>query len=171
MRRLKYLFIAGLVSIALGIAGISMSTPKAVLAADAPVACSDASQASDCDPGKVTESDAPCGGGDFLGLPKWYKYLKSQQYQDGLTGAPNCSPVLSGFNDVWKIVAAVIELLTRLATLIAIGFVVYGGVTYVISQGNPDKTKQALKTVINALVGLVITIISTAVVSYIAGRF
>ncbi len=118
-----------------------------------------------------TNSNYACGGGNFLGFPKWYKYLKSQVYTDNLTGAQSCNAVVEGVGDIWKIVAAVIEFLTRVASLVAIGFVVYGGFTYTLSQGNPDKTKQSLKTVINAAVGLVIAVIATAVVSFIAGRF
>ena len=106
-------------------------------------------------------------------FPTWYKYLDSQTSPDPdpLTGATVCQPKINGINDIWKVVAAVLELLLRLATLIAIGFVVYGGVTYTLSQGAPDKTKQALTTIIDALVGLVIAIVATALVSFIAGRF
>ena len=119
-----------------------------------------------------SSSAAPCQpSGAFLGLPTWYKYLEGQQVEDDATGASNCQPMLQGANDIWKVVAAVLEMLLRIATLIAIGFVVYGGITYIISQGAPDKTKEALKTIINALVGLVISIIAAAVVGFIAGRF
>lgn len=119
-----------------------------------------------------TAHAAPCQpGGSFLGLPTWYKYLEGQQVEDDATGASNCQPMLQGANDIWKVVAAVLEMLLRVASLVAIGFVVYGGVTYIISQGSPDKTKEALKTIISALVGLLISIIAAAVVGFIAGRF
>ena len=64
-----------------------------------------------------------------------------------------------------------IDLLLRLSALIAVGFIVFGGVTYTISQGQPDKTKEALRTIINALVGLAIAVVATAFVSFVAGRF
>ncbi len=112
-----------------------------------------------------------CTGGTFLGFPKWYKYLKSQPYTDELTGQHSCIPKVSGLTDIWRIVAAVIELLLRVGALVAVAFVLYGGITYTLSQANPDKTKQALKTIISALVGLVISIISTALVTFLAGRF
>lgn len=119
-----------------------------------------------------TTHAAPCQpGGSFLGLPTWYKYLEGQQVDDEATGASNCQPTLQGANDIWKVVAAVLEMLLRVASLVAIGFVVYGGITYIVSQGSPDKTKEALKTIISALVGLVISIIAAAVVGFIAGRF
>jgi hypothetical protein len=114
----------------------------------------------------------PCQpGGSLLGLPTWYKYLDGQRVMDDSTGIEICQPVFDGANDIWKVVAAVLEVLLRVGSLIAIGFVVYGGVTYILSQGAPDKTKQALQTIINALVGLVISIIAAALVGFIAGRF
>ena len=120
---------------------------------------------------------APCPGGGFLGLPTWHKHLEGVETDeiDSITGTSTgnkvCAPQIDGLSDIWKIVAAVLELLLRLASLIAIGLVVYGGVTYITSQGSPDKTKQALKTIINALIGLVISIIAAALVGFIAGRF
>lgn len=107
----------------------------------------------------------------FLGFPKWYKYLERSSYRDVPTGTIQCQPNLNGIADIWKIVAAVIEIFLRIGALIAIGFTVYGGIQYVVSQGQPDKTKQALMTIINALIGLTITVVSTAFVTFIAGRF
>ncbi|NBU34355.1 hypothetical protein EBS40_07065 [bacterium] len=43
--------------------------------------------------------------------------------------------------------------------------------SYILSQGSPDKTKQALSTIISAIVGLVITIIAATIVSFVAGSF
>jgi hypothetical protein len=155
MKWLKTTLAACLLFLAFGTVTILMGTPTPAYAADT------------CANGE-TEC---CQGGSFLGFPKWYKYLESQPYRDDVTGKDSCIPKVNGIDDIWRIVAAVIEMLTRVASLIAIGFVVYGGITYTLSQGNPDKTKQALKTIINAVVGLAIAIISTALVSFIAGRF
>jgi ABC-type Fe3+ transport system permease subunit len=109
---------------------------------------------------------ASCPGGDFFGLPKWYKYLPGQT--DPNTGL--CSPQLGSLNDVWLIVAAIVELLLRLAALVALGFVVWGGIQYLMSQGEPDKTTKARHTIINALVGLGVAVLSTAIIGYVAGK-
>ncbi|NBX97325.1 hypothetical protein EBQ81_00470, partial [bacterium] len=104
----------------------------------------------------------PCTGGGFFGLPAWFSHLECAETTsaDPITGeeTKSLTPQISGLNDAWKIVASVLEILLRIASLIAIGFVVFGGVTYILSQGSPDKTKQALSTIISAIVGLVITI-------------
>ncbi|MBI1857051.1 hypothetical protein HY003_01385 [Candidatus Saccharibacteria bacterium] len=106
---------------------------------------------------------ASCDGGGFFGLPKWYKYL------DGVPQSSGCVPKISGISDVWLIVAAIIEILLRIAALVAIGFVVWGGIQFISSQGEPDKTSKARNIIINALVGLVITIGASTVVSFVAG--
>jgi len=110
----------------------------------------------------VNQFGAACPGGGFLGFPTWYKYL------NGVTTNGACAPQVSGLNDIWLIVAAVIEILLRVAALAAVGFIIYGGFQYITSQAEPSKTTEARGTIINALVGLVIAIMATAIVGFIA---
>jgi hypothetical protein len=109
---------------------------------------------------------ASCSGGDFLGFPKWYKYLPCQTTPDGLQ-----TPQITQLQDVWLIVAAIIELMLRIAALAAVAFVIYGGVQYMTSQGDPGKTSQARGALLNAVTGLVIAILAASAVSFVAGRF
>jgi hypothetical protein len=101
---------------------------------------------------------------NFLGFPTWYKYLK-------LTAYPDCSPQFTSISDVWLIVAAIVELLLRVAALAAIVMVMYGAVEYIISQGEPDRTSRARSTIINALIGLAVAVVAAALVTFIAGQF
>ncbi len=105
---------------------------------------------------------ACAGGGSFFGLPTWYHYLPCNG--DG-------NPSLTHLTDVWLIVAAIIEILLRIAALAAVGYVIYGGVEYTISRGEPDKTAKARGTIINAVIGLVIAITAPAIVSVLASKF
>jgi ABC-type Fe3+ transport system permease subunit len=100
----------------------------------------------------------------FLGFPSWYHYL------NGVTdSAGGCTPQITGINDVWLIVAAIIEILLQVAAIIAVGFVAYGGFLYLTSQGDSNKAAQARQTIINAIVGVVITVFAAAVVGFLAG--
>ncbi|HSX36630.1 MAG TPA: hypothetical protein VLG13_00710 [Patescibacteria group bacterium] len=110
-----------------------------------------------------TNSTTPCGGSSFLGFPTWYKYLPSKVDSNGL-----CSPQLGSISDIWLIVAAVIEILLRVAALAAVVFVIVGGVRYIASQGNPDDTTQARNTIINALIGLLIAVMAAVFINFIA---
>lgn len=107
-----------------------------------------------------------CGGdGSFFQLPTWYKYLPGT-CADGLTLPPNYNIV----DGIPLILLAVLEIALRIAGLVAVIFVVYGGVTYVISQGEPDKVAQAKGTIINALAGLLIATFAVAIVSFIGNQ-
>ena len=119
----------------------------------------------------VTHFAAPCAGGSFLGFPKWYKYVNGYTVPDGLPGAGSCTPQVQHLSDIWLIVAAFVEILLRIGGLLAIVFVIYGGIQYITSQGDPGKTTQARQTIINAVIGLTISIGATVVVTYAAGRF
>lgn len=105
-----------------------------------------------------------CQGGGFLGFPTWYKYLEGTTDSSGL-----CSPKVSALSDVWLIAAAVIEILLRIAVLAAIAGIIYGGFNYMTSQGEPDKTAKARGTLINAAGGMIVAILATAIVAFIAG--
>lgn len=113
---------------------------------------------------------AACPGGSPLGFPKWYKYLSCEKSTNS-DGTVAYTPSLANINDVWLIAAAILELLLRIAALAAIGFVIWGGVQYIISQGEPDKMSKARGTILNALIGLVIAVTSASIVAFIAGRF
>jgi len=107
---------------------------------------------------------AGCSHGSFFGFPTWYHYLTTSV--DAQTGA--CNIQITGVNNVWLIVAAIIEILLRVAGLFAVIFVIYGGFQYVTSQAEPDKLQKARATIINALVGLIIAILAATIVNFIA---
>jgi hypothetical protein len=105
---------------------------------------------------------AACTNPSFLGFPTWYEYLKLNT---------DCTPMLTSVADIWLIVAAVLEILLRIAALVALIMVIYGGIEFITSQGEPDKSNKARSTVINALIGLVIAVVAATVVTFIAGSF
>lgn len=51
-----------------------------------------------------------------------------------------------------------------LAGLVALGFLVYAGIKYITSAGDPGKTEEAQKQIVSALIGLAIVVLSYAVV-------
>lgn len=97
---------------------------------------------------------------DFFGFPAWYKYLDH----------PNCMPQIHNVSDIWLIVAAIIEIALRIAALVAVIFVIYGGFSYTTSQGDPEGTGKAKGTIVNAVIGLAISVMAAAIVSFVAGK-
>lgn len=136
----------------------------------------------------ATKSATECNVGGFFGIPTWYKYIKSFDAScnpivslRGDTSAQGCvqerddnasTRLCSRFNGVvfTQILLAVVDILVRIGALVAVGFVLYGGFTFITSQGEPDGTKRGRTTIVNALVGLVIAIFASAIVAFIGGR-
>lgn len=111
----------------------------------------------------------------FLGLPTWYKYLDMAVVNGHCEVVGPMAEVEEGAPSQidWQkasgyVGLAVLEILLRVAAMIAVGFVIYGGFRYITSQGEPDSTKAARQTILNAVIGLVIALLATAIVSFIA---
>lgn len=112
------------------------------------------------------------GVSNLLGFPTWYQYLPGQQEPVDINSSSSplmCAPQLGSLSDIWLIIAAIIEIILRIAVFAAVGYVIYGGVLYSLSQGEPEKTKQARHTIINALIGLSVAVLSATVVNFLAG--
>lgn len=119
----------------------------------------------------------------ILGLPTWYKYLDVGKETDG-NGAvvKNCAIIGPRKTDAQRaeldipaviglVALAIVEILLRIGGLVAVVFVLMGGFKYITSQGEPEKTKSARMTIINAMIGLMIAIMATALVAFVGREF
>ena len=114
---------------------------------------------------RFADACPPGSGGGFLGFPTWYKYLERET--NDIAG--KCTPIFHFPDDIGKILLAIVEILLRVGGLAAVAFVIYGGFQFILSQGDPEKAASARKTIINALIGMVIAMLATVMVSFIAG--
>lgn len=112
-------------------------------------------------------SAAACGK-NFLTLKPWFAYLPNDKFD------ADCS--IADFNllgddtkksDFLPVALAIVDNLLRVAAMVAVVFVIVGGINFMTSQGESDKTKRARETVINALIGLAIAMVAAAVISFI----
>ncbi|MBA3758545.1 hypothetical protein H0X10_02845 [Candidatus Saccharibacteria bacterium] len=111
----------------------------------------------------ATRANCVESAGGFLSFPTWYKYL-DPVFDDA---SKACNLNLAFPDDIGKVLLAVFEIILRVGSLVAIGYVIYGGIQYIISQGEPERIKNARTTIINAIIGMVITIFASAIVSLI----
>jgi hypothetical protein len=101
----------------------------------------------------------------FFGLVPWYKYLTIDPKTCDIQ---NFS--LLDSKDISLVLLAVIDDLLRLAGLLAVGFIIYGAIQYITSQGSPEATAKAQSTIINALIGLAIAMLAVGIVSFIGSQ-
>jgi len=55
------------------------------------------------------------------------------------------------------------------AGLVAVAFIIFGGIKYVMSQGDPGKTRSATQTIVYAAVGLVVVLMAAAITALVTG--
>jgi hypothetical protein len=109
----------------------------------------------------------------FFGIPPWYKYLPMKY--DAATkvcSVDNSFQILgNGTNSGIVLIAlGIVDILLRLAAMVAVGYVIWGGVKYMTSQGESGELAAAKHTIINALVGLAIALVATTVVVFAGNR-
>ncbi len=112
-----------------------------------------------------------CAQKAFFGLPVWYKYLADagKVAVDPITGRCEISVALT-VPDLSLIALAVVEILLRIAALVTVGYIVWGGIQFIVAQGDTGRTTKARQTIINALIGLIIALISTGLVNFVGSR-
>ena len=119
-----------------------------------------------------------CSKAKLLGiLEPWYQYLSIKTVTvtnpDG-TKYTTCD--VTNFNSLGSnsgfllVGLAILDDLLRIAALVAVGYIIYGGIQFMTSQGSPDATSKARQTIINALIGLVLAILATSIVAFIGNR-
>jgi hypothetical protein len=106
-----------------------------------------------------------CKANGFFGLPPWYKYLDTSQVGD------TCDIVNFRFeDDFWKIGLAVLEMLLRVAGMVAVFMIIFSGVSYIMASGEPEKAAAARRRLYNSLIGLAIALVATGFVAFIGNK-
>lgn len=114
---------------------------------------------------------AAAGGGGSCSGQGVAVFFGFQPWDACLTHDKNGAPIITSLSDVWTIALVVVSTILKLTGYIAVGFIVWGGVKYLKSQGEPGEVSQARLIIYNALLGLIICILSVAIIQYIAGTF
>lgn len=65
----------------------------------------------------------------------------------------------------------VFNVVLALAGAVAVAFIVWSGVKFIISQGEPAKTKAAREGILYALIGLVIVMFAFTILNFVIGKF
>jgi len=112
----------------------------------------------------------------ILGLPVWYKYLPIDEGCNVVETAVDdpATPTIdeSGTgatteNVFWLVGAAIVEMLLRVATYVAVVYVFWGGFMIMTSTGTPESVAKGRDKIINGIIGLIIAVMAASVVSYI----
>lgn len=127
---IKNFVLGGLFILAIAAPALTVATPQPALAGEA------------CE-------------GRLLGIPPWYRGLTNDEcgIVDPNT-VPGAGQGISNF--VWRIVLNVIEMALVATTYLTVFFILYGGFLYITGGAIPAQLEKARKTILNAVIGLVI---------------
>lgn len=150
IRHIKSWFLAATFAVFVG--GTAVNTVASQLTSAAPVAA----------PTVYTCASAK----GFLTFPVWYRGLTKSDVDCDLT-SPDAVGGIGNF--IWRIALNVIDIGLQLVGYIAAGFVLYGGVLFLRSAGDPAKTARARTMILDAMIGLVISIGSVAIINVFTG--
>lgn len=101
----------------------------------------------------------------LLTFPAWHKGLT-----DGRCNIISPTELDGGLPTfIWTIGLNVLEMMLQVVGYLAVGYLIRGGFKYMTSVGDPGEMNKAKKIIMDAVIGLVISIFSVAIVNLIAG--
>src|SRR3989338_171502 len=77
-----------------------------------------------------------------------------------------CGP--AGATTASELILGVINILLAIVGLLAVLFVIIGGIRYITAHGNEEQAEGAKKTILHAVIGVVLVILSFAIITIIA---
>lgn len=110
-----------------------------------------------------------------LGIPKWFRGLVDTNCEvikpEDRVG-DNGEIVEDGLQRFVAILLLNIgDMLLRVIGLVATAFIIIGGFKYIFARGESGKVVAAKKTIVNAIIGLVIAMISMTIVNFVFNLF
>jgi len=119
-------------------------------------------------------AECPKGSDRVLGFPYWYRGLAQTKGAGDKATCEIKSPgsgntAISDF--VWKIALNIIEIAMVAVGYIAAGFIIYGGFKYITGAGAPDKITAGRKLILNAIIGLTISLLAVVIVNIVLRGF
>jgi hypothetical protein len=122
--------------------------------------------------------------GRFLTLPAWHRGVvyrvgndcevktiaePERDSQGNITKDIDHDREITLTSFVWTVVLNIIEMALHAIGYIATFFIIYGGFQFFTANGSPEGVTKARKTITNAVIGLIISLVSVGIVNLIMG--
>jgi hypothetical protein len=86
-------------------------------------------------------------------------------------GTPGNESAPCTVQDLFLLVYVVVNYLISMAGLVALLFIVWGGIQMLMARGDSGKQGEAKKTILHAVMGLVLVLMTYMIIGYVAGLF
>lgn len=101
-------------------------------------------------------------------LPPWFKGLQCDDTTNSVL-PPKDNGGLQAM--ILKIVLNIVEALLYVVGYISLGMIIWGGFKYMKGGDNPGEVEAAKKTILNAIIGLLISMFAIVIVNLVTGAF
>ncbi|GHU07575.1 hypothetical protein FACS189431_2360 [Alphaproteobacteria bacterium] len=109
-----------------------------------------------------------CTGSSFLGFPNWYRGLQcSGDAGNGTYHVDMSATPIPTF--IWTVVLNVIEILLIVIGILAVVMILVSAFRYLTNGGSEEKIRSAKTSLMQAIVGLVIALMASTIISFIVG--
>lgn len=106
-------------------------------------------------------TEGPCSSANSSQSPT------CNQDQQQQTSSDNSNPI-AGPNGTLHQVSNIMALLSG---VVAVIIIIFSGIRYITSAGNPERTKKAKGTLVDALIGLVVVALAWSFVTFVVDKF
>jgi len=87
------------------------------------------------------------------------------------TPCPNNNPACQGDRGLIDLITTISNVILLLVGVVAVLFLIIGGFQYISSAGNPESIGKAKSTILYAIIGILVTLLAWAAVTFIIGQF
>jgi len=116
----------------------------------------------------TVDAVSPCPSTSaFLGFPNWYRGLDCE----GDTDAGTYHVIVGGETAIprfiWTIVLNALDILLRIAGILAVVMILFSAFKYVTNGGNESKIAAAKTSLMQAVIGLLIAVAAATIVGFV----
>ncbi|MBF1035446.1 MAG: hypothetical protein HXL12_01995 [Candidatus Nanosynbacter sp.] len=86
---------------------------------------------------------------------------------NGLAGCDKLNANTANKNDLMEQANTIINVIIGVIGFVAVAFIIFGGVQYTTSAGDPGKVKKAKDTILYGIIGLVVSMLAFAIVNFV----
>lgn len=111
---------------------------------------------------------SPNAAANFFGFQPWYACLPTSCPGGG---ASDGTPKLCSLTDIYKIAIPVVDWIIKGAVFVSAGVMFFMLFKIATSRGNASQYNTAISGIRDAVIGLVIALLSVAIMNFVAGAF
>ena len=69
-----------------------------------------------------------------------------------------------------ELIQSILNIVYFIVGIVAVGMIIYAGIQYLTANGEPDKAKKAMNTIIFSVVGLIVIIAAFAITNFVMNQ-